>query len=377
MHRFQGNDIEITRGDSLMFRIRLSGRDLPEGSVGLFTVKAHPRDAQPLIQKRMSAGTEELLIHLTPKETDLLPRTYFWDVRVLIPLESGGYELETPMEYAAFTVLEAVGHDFGVEEDPGMDGDVPVLSQLIAQTRGLVEEITLARDSGAFTGPAGQPGKSPVVGENGCWHVWDEAAQSYQDTGVYAGGEAPHIGDNGNWYLGSNDTGVPATGEAAQIEAVYVSVLEDGGEPGGDARLSGTGGKLKMFLDFYNLRGERGAAGNDGQNGQDGKDGQNGKDGVGIQSVTQTTTSTADGGTNVITVQKTDGTSSSFNVRNGTRGSAGPAGADGKTPVKGTDYFTSADQAAMVEQVKNSLTIETWTFTLQDGSSVNKKVAVG
>ena len=60
MHKFNGYDIEITRGDSLQFRVSLAGRELPEGSVGLFTVKASPRDEQALIQKRVDASRWEI-----------------------------------------------------------------------------------------------------------------------------------------------------------------------------------------------------------------------------------------------------------------------------------------------------------------------------
>lgn len=52
------------------------------------------------------------------------------------------------------------------------------------------------------------------------------------------------------------------------------------------------------------------------------------------------------------------------------------AGADGKTPVKGTDYFTEADKTEMVNKVKSALTSETWTFKLKDGSTVTKKVVI-
>ena len=84
-----------------------------------------------------------------------------------------------------------------------------------------------------------------------------------------------------------------------------------------------------------------------------------GKDGVGIQSVAQTTTSTEDGGTNVVTVTKTDGTTSTFSIKNGSKGSTGQAGADGHTPIKGTDYWTEADQQSIVDDVLAAL--PTWT----------------
>ena len=79
----------------------------------------------------------------------------------------------------------------------------------------------------------------------------------------------------------------------------------------------------------------------------------NGADGIGIQSVEQTATSTEDGGANIITVTKTDGTSSTFTVKNGSKGSTGKTGAtgaagkDGYTPVKGIDYWTADDIAAI------------------------------
>lgn len=49
-------------------------------------------------------------------------------------------------------------------------------------------------------------------------------------------------------------------------------------------------------------------------------------------------------------------------------------GEDGYTPVKGTDYYTEEDKTELVNLVKASLTSETWTFTLEDGSTVSKVV---
>lgn len=86
----------------------------------------------------------------------------------------------------------------------------------------------------------------------------------------------------------------------------------------------------------------------------------NGADGIGIQSVEQTTTSTEDGGANIITVTKTDGTSSTFTVRNGSKGSTGATGAageDGYTPVRGTDYWTADDIAAIQSYINEKATV--------------------
>lgn len=95
--------------------------------------------------------------------------------------------------------------------------------------------------------------------------------------------------------------------------------------------------------------------GKDGTNGTGG--GGTGTDGVGIASVVQTTTSTADDGNNIITVTLTDGTSSTFTVQNGSKGSAG---ADGKTPVRGTDYWTAADIAEIKSYVDDAILGGAW-----------------
>ena len=109
MVRFDGYDIELTRGDTLLLRIDLSGRDLPAGSQAVFTVKERITSREALITQWCDASAETLTVSLPPQQTDLAPGVYVWDVRLRIPLEGGGYEVYTPMEYAAFAVLPAVG----------------------------------------------------------------------------------------------------------------------------------------------------------------------------------------------------------------------------------------------------------------------------
>lgn len=87
--------------------------------------------------------------------------------------------------------------------------------------------------------------------------------------------------------------------------------------------------------------------GTNGQDGNDGKDGINGKDGTSV-TVSSVSESTADGGSNVVTFS--DG--KALIVKNG------KTGAPGKTPEKGTDYFTVADKAEMVNSVLSAL--PTW-----------------
>lgn len=57
-------------------------------------------------------------------------------------------------------------------------------------------------------------------------------------------------------------------------------------------------------------------------------------------------------------------------------GATGATGADGYTPVKGVDYFTETDKTEIVSSVLASLPSETWTFTLEDESTIDKTVVV-
>lgn len=125
MVKINGYDIELTRGDTLYLRVDLGGRDLPEGTDAVFTIKKSIRSDEVLMRKRFDASDEVLGIHLSSLETRLDPGVYVWDVRLQIPQADGTVEVYTPMEYAAFVVLESVGEP--VEED---DENVTVDEQL-------------------------------------------------------------------------------------------------------------------------------------------------------------------------------------------------------------------------------------------------------
>lgn len=58
----------------------------------------------------------------------------------------------------------------------------------------------------------------------------------------------------------------------------------------------------------------------------------------------------------------------------GEKGEKGEPGVAGHSPVKGTDYWTEKDQATIIEDTLATMNRETWTFTLEDGSTVNKVV---
>lgn len=59
------------------------------------------------------------------------------------------------------------------------------------------------------------------------------------------------------------------------------------------------------------------------------------------------------------------------------KGEQGAPGADGYTPVKGTDYYTTAEKEALIAEIKTALYKETWVFELEDGSTVTKVVHIG
>jgi hypothetical protein len=91
--------------------------------------------------------------------------------------------------------------------------------------------------------------------------------------------------------------------------------------------------------------------------------GDKGNDGVSISSVKQTTTSTADDGNNIITVTLSNGTASTFTVQNGSKGrdgAKGDTGEAGKTPVRGTDYWTDADKAEIKAYVDEAILGGAW-----------------
>lgn len=93
-----------------------------------------------------------------------------------------------------------------------------------------------------------------------------------------------------------------------------------------------------------------------------------GKDGTGIASIARTSGNGAAGTTDTYTITYTDDTTSTYDVYNGK---------DGEKGDKGDPYtLTDADKSSIAASVKNSLNAETWTFTLEDGTTVTKKVVL-
>ena len=207
----------------------------------------------------------------------------------------------------------------GPKGDPGKDGHSPVVT---ATKSG--ETTTISVDGAAIaavedgadgapgkdgpTGAAGKDGHSPVVtatkaGKTTTISVDGAAIATVEDGAdgkpgaAGADGVTPHIGDNGNWYVGSTDTGKPS----------------------------------------------RGATGAPGKDGADGKPGAAGADGV--------TPHIGDNGNWYLGSTDTGNPSRGATGAPGKDGEKGEPGTPGKTPVRGTDYWTAADKQEIVNSV--------------------------
>ena len=126
------------------------------------------------------------------------------------------------------------------------------------------------------------------------------------------------------------------------------------GNPGVSPSVSVSKSGTVTTISITDATGTKEAYINDGAAGKDGSNGSNGKDGTPCTHSWSGTT---------LTVTSASGTSS-----------ANLKGADGKTPVKGTDYFTESEKAAIVSDVIGALSTEQWTFTLANGSTVTKTI---
>ena len=141
---------------------------------------------------------------------------------------------------------------------------------------------------GDGSGGTGANGITPHIGENGNWFIGEE------DTGVKAAGTngiTPHIGEGGYWFIGDEDTGESAKGAKGDTGAQG---------PKGDTGAQGP-------------KGDTGAQGPKGDTGAQGPKGDTGAQGP--------------------------------------KGDTGAQGPKGDKPVKGVDYFTEEDIAAIVTRV--------------------------
>ena len=161
--------------------------------------------------------------------------------------------------------------------------------------------------------------------------------------------------------------GIPGEkGDPGTLDSVTATVDTGTGIPGVTVTYDGANAAFA----FHNLKGEtgeQGVPGQDGADGQDGEPGQNGADGVspGV------TIGMVTGGHTVTITDAEHPDGQTFTVTDGQDGIDGEDGQDGHTPVRGTDYWTAADKAEIVEDVLEAL--PTWTvenFTLTNSSFI-------
>lgn len=152
MFNIDGYDIEVTRGDTAALLFHFNGREIPSGTDAVFTIKKRPKDEECIVQKRVDASDGTATIYLTSDDTNYAARTYFWDIRLQIPLEGGGYETQTPMEYAAFTILQVIGGDIGSGDSEAMNPNLPVLVEVLDRAEALLEQLeTIGGGGFSFT----------------------------------------------------------------------------------------------------------------------------------------------------------------------------------------------------------------------------------
>lgn len=205
---------------------------------------------------------------------------------------------------------------------------------------------------GGGSGADGKDGFSPIVDvtpiTNG-YKVSITDANGTETFNVYNGKD----GTNGK--NGSNGTdGVSPRINVELIEGGYLITITDAYNTMPFTLMHGAKGD-KGDTGSQGIQGERGLQ---GEQGIQGIQGEKGKDGTSV-TVTNVTTSAADGGSNIVTFS--DG--KTVTIKNGSKGSQGEKGADGakgdkgdkgdtgKTPVKGTDYWTSNDKAEIVDNL--------------------------
>lgn len=244
--------------------------------------------------------------------------------------------------------------------------------------------LAQAKASGEFDGAKGDkgdPGEKGDPGDKG--DVGATGAPGKDGTN----GITPTIGANGNWHIGNTDTGKPSrgekgdaggkgdTGKAATIQVGKVTTAA----AGTPASVSNVGTDESAIFDFTIPRGDKGAAGADGVTphigdngnwyigltdtgkpsrgaaGVNGKNGAPGKDGAaGSPGITPNI------GANGNWYLGTTDTGKPSRGETGLQGPVGPVGpqgpqgekgADGKTPVKGTDYWTAADKQEIIDDI--------------------------
>ena len=157
-------------------------------------------------------------------------------------------------------------------------------------------------------------------------------------------GKTPYVGDNGNWYIGADDTGKPSRGAK--------------GEKGekGDTGAQGIQGE-QGIQGVQGEKGDKGEKGAQGPQGLQGPPGEAGADGK--------TPYVGDNGNWFVGSDDTGKPS---------RGETGPQGVSGV--YVGSGDMPDGYNVQIDPDGTPNLASETWTFTLDDGTTVTKVVVL-
>ena len=232
--------------------------------------------------------------------------------------------------------------------------DVPIKTSQLTNDSGFLTEQGLATDAELVYGE-----RIEVL--DSLWNArsLDSTPTKNSKTAVTSGGVYDALADyrkiSDSYSKSETDTLLASAGKVKTVNGVEPDAngnieIEGGtGKDGttftpnvsADGTLSWTNDGGKDNPASVNIKGAK------GDTGAQGADGTNGKDGTSV-TVASVSESTADGGSNVVTFS--DG--KAVTIKNGSKGSTGN---DGKTPVKGTDYWTDADKSEIVTEVVAAL----------------------
>lgn len=248
------------------------------------------------------------------------------------------------------TVIPTVYADLGIirrgadpQKDPTTNSSLPVWAQLQAQIGDLSNlttedktNLVAAINEVAKSGGGSGGGKDGTGIESITYKGEDEDGGNVY-TVLLTDGTSYDItapkgakGDKGD-AGGKGDTGVP--GKAATIQVGEVTT----GAAGTPASVSNVGTDEAAIFDFTIPRGDKGADGADGADGITPHIGDNGNWYLG-------TTDTGKPSRGEAGLQGSVGPV-------GPQGPQGEKGADGKTPVKGTDYWTASDKQEIIDDI--------------------------
>lgn len=271
----------------------------------------------------------------------------------------------------------------GIQGEPGKDGKD---GEPGANGEQGIQGIQGEQGPKGDKGDKGDPGETGPQGEQG-------PKGDKGDTGPQgATGAKGDKGDTGATGAAGNDGKDGADGTSVTVKSVSESTAD-----GGSNVVTFSDGKTVTIKN--GSKGSAGAKGDKGDTGAKGDKGDQGPQGIqgevgpqgetgpqgpqGIQGEKGDTGAPGTNGANGVSCTHSwSGTILSVTSASGTtsanlKGEKGETGATGPTGPQGPAYtLTSADKTDIVNEVKASMTTETWTFTLKDGSTVTKKVVL-